>query len=196
MPVWGWVVLGVAVVVVVVLALLLAGANRRTAALRSRFGSEYDRTVAATGDKRDAEAQLEQREDRRNQLAIRDLTPTARGRYQLDWRTVQSQFVDDPTGAVAAADRLIQSVMHDRGFPIEDFDQRADDLSVDYPDVVEDYRQGHRLAAASRRSDETSTEELRQAMWHYRSLFEVLVEPTADGSRNSGITSFEDRRVR
>ena len=198
MPAWGWVVLGVAVVIVVVLAVLLVAANRRTTALRRQFGPEYERTVAATGHKRDAEADLEDRQDRRSQLPIRPLTSTARERYQRDWRTVQSQFVDDPTGAVAGADRLIQLVMRERGYPVEDFDQRADDLSVDHPDVVENYRQGHRLASASNGRDETSTEDLRQAMWHYRALFERLVESAGagDGSSDSQQTSFEDRSVR
>ncbi len=198
MPAWGWVVLGVAVVIVIVLAVLLAAANRRTTALRRQFGPEYERTVAATGHKRDAEADLEDRQDRRSQLPIRPLTATARERYQRDWRTVQSQFVDDPAGAVGGADRLIQLVMRERGYPVEDFDQRADDLSVDHPDVVENYRQGHRMASASNGSDETSTEDLRQAMWHYRALFERLIESAGggDGSSDSQQTSFEDRSVR
>jgi hypothetical protein len=183
---------------VVVLAVLLAAANRRTTALRRQFGPEYDRTVAATGHKRDAEADLEDRQDRRSQLPIRALTPTARDRYRRDWRTVQSQFVDDPAGAVGEADRLIQLAMRERGYPVEDFDQRAEDLSVDHPDVVENYRQGHRLASASHGPDEASTEDLRQAMWHYRALFEELVEPagTDDGSTDSQQTNFEDRSVR
>ena len=111
---------------------------------------------------------------------------------------MQSQFVDDPNGAVGGADRLIQLVMRERGYPVEDFDQRAEDLSVDHPDVVENYRQGHRLATASLRRDETSTEDLRQAMWHYRALFEELVEPsgTGDDSIDSQQTTFEDRSVR
>lgn len=198
MPARGWVLLGVAILVVVVLAVLLVAANRRTAALRSRFGPEYDRTVAATGHKRDAEAELEERQDRHNQFPIRALTSIARQRYQGDWRTVQSQFVDDPSGAVAGADRLIQLVMRERGYPVEDFDQRAEDLSVDHPDVVENYRQGHRLATASYHRDDTSTEGLRQAMRHYRALFEELVEPTepGDGSTDSQQSSFEERSVR
>ena len=205
MPAWGWVVVGVAVVVAVALAVLLVSANRRTAALRGQFGAEYDRTVAARGHKRGAEAELEEREERRNQLPIRNLNQTARERYQRDWQTVQSQFVDDPAGAVDGADRLIQSVMRERGYPVEDFDQGADDLSVDHPDVVENYRQGHRLATASYGREDASTEGLRQAMWHYRALFEELVEPTGvgdspngvgDGSRGSQQSRFEDGRVR
>ena len=198
MPAWGWVVLGVAILVVIILAVLLVRANRRTAALRSRFGPEYERTVTATGHKRQAEAELEERQERHSQFPIRALTPTARQRYKGDWRTVQSQFVDDPTGAVAGADRLIQSVMRERGYPVEDFDQRAEDLSVDHPDVVENYRQGHRLAIASDRHDEGSTEGLRQAMWHYRALFEELVGPAGPDDRagDSQPTSFEDRSVR
>ena len=198
MPAWGWVVLGVAVVVVLILAGFLVAANRRTAALRRQFGPEYDRTVAAAGDRRDAETNLQERQDRRSQLAIRPLTPVARERYQRDWRTVQSQFVDDPTGAVGGADRLVQMVMRERGYPVEDFDQRAEDLSVDHPEVVQNYRQGHRLATGTDQRVETSTEDLRQAMWHYRALFEELVEPngTSDGATDSPQPSFEDRSVR
>ena len=95
------------------------------------------------------------------------------------WQTVQAQFVDDPRGAVASADSLIQSVMAERGYPVEDFDQRAADISVDHPQVVENYRHGHRLAQASANGSD-STEDFRQAMRHYRALFDELVEPTAD----------------
>lgn len=203
MPTWGWVVLAIAVIAVVIMAIMLISANRRTAALRGRFGSEYDRTVEATGGKRDAEAELQERAKRREQFEVRPLTRASRDRYLQDWRSVQTQFVDDPVGAVGGADSLIRSVMHERGYPVEDFDQRADDLSVDHPQVVENYRQGHRLAMASSRSQETRTEDLRQAMRHYRSLFEELVEPTGsiesagsvNGLNESTEANLENRRV-
>lgn len=203
MPTWGWVVLAIAVVAVVVMAILLVSANRRTAALRGRFGSEYDRTVEATGGKRDAEAELQERAKRREQFDVRPLTRASRDRYLQDWRSVQTQFVDDPAGAVGGADSLIRSVMHERGYPVEDFDQRADDLSVDHPQVVENYREGHRLAMARNRSEETRTEDLRQAMRHYRSLFEELVEPvgsaepagSANGLNEPTDSNLENRRV-
>ena len=189
MPAWGWVVVGVAVIAVVIMAVLLVLANRRTASLRDRFGPEYDRTVEATGDKRDAEAELQGRAERRAQLPVRALTQASRERYQQEWRAVQQQFVDDPAGAVSGADRLIQSVMRERGYPVEDFDQRADDLSVDHPDVVENYRQGHRLAMDSNDRGEFGTEDLRQAMWHYRRLFEELVEPAGVDDTFNGESS-------
>jgi hypothetical protein len=128
---------------------------------------------------RDAEAELKAREERRQHLEIRPLSRAARDRYLQSWQSVQAQFVDDPRGAVASSDSLIQSVMAERGYPVEDFEQRAGDISVDHPNVVENYRQGHRLAQASA-DDSDSTEDLRQAMRHYRALFDELVEPAAD----------------
>src|SRR5207248_10150689 len=119
------------------------------------------------------------REERRRRLEIRPLSQAARERYSEAWRVTQAQFVDDPRGAVATADSLIQSVMAERGYPVEDFEQRATDVSVDHPQVVENYRQGHRLAKASADGN-GSTESLRQAMRHYRALFDELVEPDAD----------------
>jgi len=107
------------------------------------------------------------------------LSPASRDRYLQSWESVQAQFVDDPRGAVAGADSLIQSVMADRGYPVDDFEQRAADVSVDHPRVVENYRHGHELARASAQGND-STEDLRQAMRHYRALFDELVEPAAE----------------
>jgi FtsZ-interacting cell division protein ZipA len=179
MPSWVWVLIAVAVVALLAVVLWQALARRRTGKLQEQFGPEYDRTLGATGSKRDAESELQAREERRQQLEIRPLSPEARDRYQERWDTVQAQFVDDPRGAVADADRLIQSVMAERGYPVDDFEQRAADVSVDHPHVVENYRHGHELARASARGDD-STEDLRQAMRHYRALFEELVEPAAE----------------
>jgi hypothetical protein len=147
--------------------------------LHERFGPEYDRTVGTAESKREAEAELKAREERRQQLEVRPLSQAARGRYVETWRVVQAQFVDDPRAAVASADTLIQSVMAERGYPVEDFEQRAADVSVDHPRVVENYREGHRLAQASANGGD-STEDLRQAMRHYRALFDDLVEPDAE----------------
>jgi hypothetical protein len=179
MPAWGWVIVAVAVVFVVLAAVVVVLSKRRTATLRDRFGPEYDRTPARASHKCDAEAELKGRQARRNQLVIRDLNGAARQRYQQDWRRVQSQFVDDPVGAIRGADSLIQSVRRERGYPVKDFDQRADDLSVDHPEVVQNYRQAYGLVTGRHKA---STEDLRQAMWHYRALFEELVEP-AEGDR-------------
>jgi hypothetical protein len=179
MPSWVWVLIAIAVVAVLALVVWRGLARRRTGRLQQQFGPEYDRTIGAADSKRDAEAELQAREERRRQLDVRPLSRAARERYQHSWQSVQAQFVDDPRGAVAGADSLIQSVMAERGYPVEDFERRAADISVDHPQVVENYRHGHRLAQASA-DGRDSTEDLRQAMHHYRALFEELVEPAAD----------------
>lgn len=184
MPSWVWVLIAVAVVVVAAIA-WQALERRRTGRLQRQFGPEYDRTVGKAGSRRDAEAELQARAARRQELEIRPLPAVARDRYVRSWQNVQTQFVDDPRAAVANADRVIQSVMVERGYPIEDFDQRAADISVDHPQVVENYRHGHRLAQASATGDDT-TESLRQAMRHYRALFDELVEPAADEATARG----------
>ena len=179
MPSWVWVLIAIAVVAVLAVVVWQALARRRTGRLQQQFGPEYDRTLDTTDSKRDAEAELQAREERRQQLEIRPLSQAARERYMQSWQSVQAQFVDDPGGAVASADSLIQSVMAERGYPVDDFDQRAADVSVDHPQVVENYRHGHRLAQASADGSD-STEDLRQAMRHYRALFDELVEPAAE----------------
>jgi hypothetical protein len=179
MPSWGWVLIAIGVVAVIAVVLWQALARRRTGRLQQQFGPEYNRTLDSADSRRDAEADLRGREERRRQLEIRSLSPAARDRYLQTWQSVQAQFVDDPRSAVASADSLIRSVMAERGYPVEDFDQRAADISVDHPQVVENYRHGHRLAQASADGSD-STEDLRQAMRHYRALFDELVEPDAD----------------
>lgn len=168
----------VAIIVVLVLLALLAffaGRQRRSRKLQDTFGPEYERTVEQTGDRRAAETELRERTERRQQFDIVPLEPEARTRYIEAWRNTQAQFVDEPAEATREADRLITSVMRDRGYPVDDFEQRAADLSVDHPQVVDDYRAAHAIAAANDRS-EASTEDLRQALVHYRSLFEELLE--------------------
>lgn len=179
MPAWVWVLIAVAVVTVLALVVWQAVARKRTGQLRQQFGPEYDRTLGAAQSKHDAEAELQAREERRQQLEIRPLSQAACDRYLQSWQSVQARFVDDPRAAVASADSLIQSVMAERGYPVEDFEQRAADISVDHPQVVDNYRQGHRLAQASASGDD-STEDLRQAMRHYRALFDDLIEPATD----------------
>jgi hypothetical protein len=179
MPSWVWVLIALAAVVALAVVVWQALSYRRTSRLRRQFGPEYNRTLNQADSRRDAEAELQARDQRRRQLEIRPLSPAARDRYVQNWQDVQAQFVDDPRGAVASADILIQSVMAERGYPVEDFDQRAADVSVDHPQVVENYREGHRLAQASKEGG-NSTEDLRQAMRHYRALFDELVEPAAD----------------
>lgn len=178
MPTWGWVLIGVGALLLFTALILLALARVRTTRLRRRFGPEYDRTVRTAGGKRTAEATLREREQRRTDMSIRALSPADRSRYERDWEQLQGQFVDDPFMAVAGADRLIQSVMVDEGYPVEDFDLRAADLSVDHPRVVENYRRGHELAMASANREGAGTEDLRRAMQHYRSLFAELIAPS------------------
>ncbi len=178
MPAWGWVLIVIGAVVVVATVAWQAMSKRRTAHLRGRFGPEYDRVADDAESRRDAERELRAREQRRERLDIRPLPAESRERYVATWQSVQAQFVDDPRGATWAADGLIRSVMEERGYPMTDFDQRAADISVDHPTVVENYREGHRLAQSSDGA-EGATEDLRQAMRHYRALFEELVEAGA-----------------
>jgi hypothetical protein len=190
MPTWAW------VLVAVVVGLFAAGllwqllSVRRTRLLRERFGPEYERTVDSRESKRDAEAELQAREERRKQLDIRPLAPAARDGYLELWQRVQSQFVDDPAAAVSSADRVIQQVMGERGYPVEDFEQRVTDVSVDHPQVVEHYRQAHAIADSSAQHD-ASTEDLRQAMRHYRALFDDLLETSADEPLTRDATASE-----
>lgn len=175
---WVWVVVAIAAVIAVVLVVWRGLAARRTKELQERFGPEYDRTTKSVGSKRHAETELAARQERREQLNIRPLGAEARTRYASQWQSVQTQFVDSPVAAVSAADALVSSVMADRGYPMDDFDQRAADVSVDHPQVVENYRQAHDV---SRRLDqgEATTEDLRQAMQHYRALFDELLDDDA-----------------
>jgi len=175
MPVWAWVLIAVGIVAVVALIAWQAAAQRRTRRLRSRFGPEYERTLNEAESRRDAESELAAREQRRETFELRPLSAEEQARYTEQWQSVQAQFVDDPAGAVTSADGLIQSVLADRGYPLEDFDQRAADVSVDHPSVVENYREGHRRFERTA-AGQGSTEDLRQAMRSYRLLFTELVE--------------------
>jgi hypothetical protein len=172
--------LAAAVIVIIAVVGLLYLRKRRntTADLRKKFGPEYDRAVRVHGTGRKAEAKLEDREKRVEKLNIRDLDPIERERFLKQWESVQSRFVDSPKGAVAEADDLVSSLMKARGYPVSDFDQRAADISVDHPRVVENYRSAHEIALRVGR-DQATTEELRTAMIHYRSLFEELVQVPA-----------------
>ena len=169
-----WVLVAIAIVVV-------AGVvwyelhRRRSATLRARFGPEYDRVVHSAGNVKRAEATLEARARRVEALHIHPLTADAATRYGQSWRKVQEQFVDDPRAAVTEADRLVGEVMHARGYPLGEFEQRVEDISVDHAGVVMNYRAAREIAQAHVRG-EASTEDLRQAMVHYRALFDDLLE--------------------
>ncbi len=173
MATWGWILI-VIVVVVVIGVVALAATRRRSAVLRERFGPEYDRTVQAREDRRAAEADLRARERQRAQFDIKPLPESARLGYLDEWRGVQERFVDEPAEAVVAADALIFRVMEARGYPMRDFEGQADLLSVDYPDVVENYRFAHGVRELSG-TQQTSTEDLREALLRYRSLFDRLL---------------------
>jgi hypothetical protein len=168
-----------AVLVVIFVGLAVAGwmylQKKRSQQLRNRFGPEYDRVVQESGDRRRAETELERREKRVERLRIRSLSANDLRRFTEAWRSVQAQFVDDPKGAVKEADRLMGEVMQARGYPVADFEQRAADVSVDHPRLVENYRAAHDIATRDKRG-EANTEDLRQALVYYRGLFEELLE--------------------
>jgi len=173
MATWFWIVI-VIVVVVIALVAAMTARRRRTAMLRQRFGSEYDRTVEAHDGQRAGEAELRERERERARLDIKPLSAESRARYTSEWRTVQQNFVDQPVEATAAAYDLVNRVMAERGYPMRDFDAQAGLVSVDHPAVVENYRVAHGIHERAQRQEAT-TEDLREALIRYRSLFEELL---------------------
>lgn len=169
-----WIIVAIVVALLVIAGAVLLSRRRHSEHLRDRFGPEYDRAVEAKGDRGKAEAELSKREKRVEKLNIRPLEPAERREFGSRWEDVQARFVDDPPRAVAYADALLGDVMKARGYPVSDFDQRAGDISVDHPLVVEHYRKGHEIAVRHETGD-ANTEDLRQAMIHYRALFDNLV---------------------
>lgn len=152
---------------------------QRSKRLRERFGPEYERTMNEIGDKRQAENELDARLAHVNTLNIRPLSAEEVNRFALEWQKTQTEFVDEPLSALQKADHLIREVMKTRGYPVEDFEQRAADISVDYPELVTDYR-GLHLIAVKEKDENVSTEEMRQAMVHGRALFENLIRQEAN----------------
>lgn len=167
------VIVVVAVVAILAIAWLMAR-KRRTEALRRRFGPEYERTLREHGPRR-AESVLTEREKRVEKYPMRELTLEERERFVTDWRLVQSRFVDDPKRSVGEADEMVIRLMQARGYPMSDFEQRAADISVYHPRVVDNYRAAHQIALRHRKGD-ASTEDLRNAMIYYRSLFDELLQ--------------------
>jgi hypothetical protein len=160
--------------------------NRRTQELSGRFGPEYHRALEETGDRSAAERELEAREQRVNEMEIRPLSPDQREKYAQEWRGVQARFVDDPSGSISLADRLVEEVMQARGFDTgADFDQRAADVSVHHAQVVSEYRQAHEIAERHAASG-VDTEELRKAMVHYRAVFDDLLGTESQQRETAG----------
>jgi hypothetical protein len=157
------------------IAVFIYAQIQRTKRLKSKFGPEYDRLVDQYGSPKKAEEDLAHREKRVEKLHVRNLDPGEADRFSNAWLEEQARFVDNPREAVANADRLVADLMKARGYPVSDFDQRAADISVDHPLVVDNYRAAHAIAIRDARG-QSSTEDLRQAMVHYRTLFEDLLD--------------------
>jgi hypothetical protein len=176
MPIWEWILIAaVAVVVVVsaVVAVSMISFRAKTKRLKQHYGSEYERVVDETGSEKGALRELKMRERKRDKLDIVPLTSSAHSEFTARWQEVQAGFVDNPATAVGVADRLVTEVMRQRGYPVDDFDQRAADISVDHPQIVDDYRAAHGIHVSEQQAN---TEEQREAFVHYRALFEKLLE--------------------
>jgi len=174
----------VAVVVIVIVAVLviasvghLAWRRQQRRRLRERFGPEYDRTLERHSSTREAEQELRAREQRHDELPIRPLDPQVRDRYRAEWQRLQEMFVDSPEAAVTEAGNLLTRVMNERGYPTEDFEQRVADLSVEHAATIDRYRAAHDIRGRAE-ANQASTEDLRQAMLHYRALFDEVVSET------------------
>jgi hypothetical protein len=159
---------------------LVLARRKRSEQLQESFGPEYDRVLDRSGSKNEAEAELADRRKRHKQLDLRSLDPQTRERFRGDWKQIQGEFVDDPGGAVDKADSLVTTIMRERGYPVDDFDQRVDDISVEHPRVVENYREARRVRDAHRNGT-TETEDLRGAVTSYRSLVDALLDESGDG---------------
>lgn len=170
-----WLIVAIVAIVLIGAGVWVFAQRRRSERLAERFGPEYGRALEEAGDRKAAERDLAEREKRVSKLDIRRLDPQERDRFGEAWTNVQAQFVDDPSSAIGQADALVQRVMDARGYPVADFEQRASDISVDHPRVVEEYRAAHAIAERHAARG-VATEELRQAMIHYRALFEDLLE--------------------
>jgi hypothetical protein len=182
MPNWGWILIAVLAAIAVISIVFAAKASsgrKQTTGLKQRFGPEYERVVDDADDQRAAESELVARERNRKKLAIVALPPDRAAQFADEWRAVQTSFIDSPANAVGDADRLVNAVMRERGYPVDDFDRRADDISVDHPQVVDSYRSAHTIYLSQEQGD-IGTEDQREAFVHYRALFEKLLETTHD----------------
>src|SRR5581483_3212813 len=181
MPAWGIALIVIGAVVIVAIAVVMIEMNRRRT-LKARFGPEYDRMVNETGSSRRAASLAQERVKERERLDIRPCSPASRDRYGQEWRQVQARFVDAPAAAVGEADSLVTRMMHERGYPIDDFEHQAAIVSVDHPGVVENYREGHNVYLSSVNGS-ASTEDMRRGFVAYRSLFGELLEDRRDEDR-------------
>lgn len=179
MDTWVWIVIVVALVVVIALVVAMMMSRRRRSHLKERFGPEYDHTVEGSDSRRSAEQDLREREQRHAELDLHALAPQARDRYQGQWTELQARFVDRPQVAVADADAVIGQLMRDIGYPVENFDSNADLISVSHPNVVARYREGHAIYTKTVEGT-ASTEDLRQGVIAYRSLFDELMREDAE----------------
>ena len=193
MPIWGWFFIAALVLIVIagLVVALPASRRRRTDRLKQQFGPEYDRTVAEAGEQQAAEKELVARERKRRKLDIRPLTRDALQAYSDRWHEVQTAFVDSPSSALDDADRLLTEVMRERGYPVDDFDQRAADISVDHPAVVENYRAAHAIHLSNHNGD-GGTEKQRQAFVHYRALFDKLLDQHGNDDRPQDTDSAQE----
>ena len=192
MATWAWIVIVLAIVAVVALVVAIAMRQRRTTILRQRFGPEYDRAMQERDGRRAAEADLLERQHQREQLDIKPLSETERARFAAEWRQLQEQFVDQPPNTVVAADGLVRRVMGARGYPMEKFEAQANLISVDHPSIVENYRFAHSVCERTT-SQEVSTEDLRAALLHYRSLFDDLLDAEQTGRSDREVTTSDAR---
>jgi hypothetical protein len=175
----------VAAIVMVALGFWLIQRQRRRSELKGRFGLEYDRTIKTAETRGEGEKQLVEREKRVEHFQLKTLERQESQRFSDEWRSAQGHFVDDPSGAIKEADGLVQQVMSARGYPITNFEQQAADISVDHPEVVSNYRAAHTIAEKNQ-NDGSSTEDLRQAMVYYRSLFDELLGAPATAQQSNG----------
>ncbi len=187
---WIWIVIAILVVAAIAIVAWSVSRRKRSERLKQHFGPEYERTVGELGDDRAAEAELLQREKKRKKLDIVELTPEARQEHAATWQKVQAEFVDAPSDAVGRAERLVTRVMRERGYPIDEFEQRAADISVDHPDIVDNYRSAHSIYQ-SHHNGQIETEAARQAFVHYRALFDRLLGSDSD----TGAHVRDDRHV-
>jgi hypothetical protein len=185
MSAWVWILIAAVVVVAIPALIVVLGifsSRRKTQRLKQHYGREYERLLSETGSEKAANRELTTRERKRDKLDIIPLTPAAHSEFTARWQEVQNGFVDNPASAVGVADRLVTEVMRQRGYPVDDFDRRAADISVDHPQIVDNYRAAHSIHTSQQH--DVNTEQQRKAFVHYRALFAKLLETTGDNGNS------------